>query len=315
VGKLYVPSQVRTPVDRIRKALDQAERAISDMSDAGPQVVGLLRLFDQIERGLRDLEQRGVDTRAERTRFETIQGHLKQRKRRFLNQASRALEEERKEIEPARAHWWWYLDEAAARERWRRLRRLIAGAAAIMALLTGAWLAYKQFLAPPPEVGEAFRHMEAGKSAVEEGRLRAALESFDAATELTPDDAEPWLWKGALHDQLGELAQAEDAFAAAEPLYETTFDFVLNRGRVYLQAGCVEGAKADVKVAMDLNPTSGWGYYLRAGVAVAEGDYDAALADLGQAAELAGENGDSTLQAMVANQRAQLMQMQPMPTP
>lgn len=315
MGKLYVPSKVRTPVDRVRETLDQAERAMSHVSDAGPQALQLLHLFDQIDRDLRDLEQEDVDTRAERVRFETIQGQLKKRKRQFLNQASRALEEERKEIEPARAQWWWYLDEAAASQRWRALQRLAMGMAVAIALLMGAWLAYKQFLAPPPEVNEAFRHIEAGRSRVEEGTLRAALEDFDAATELTPDDPEPWLWKGTLHDQLGEPAKSETAFAAAEALYETAFDFVLNRGRIRLQAGDVEKAKTDVKAALDMEPTSGWVYYLRAGIGAAEGDYDAARADLEQAIELASASGDVTLQAMAARQRAQLMQMQPALTP
>ncbi len=315
VGKLYIPSKTRTPADRVREALDQAEHAISNLSDAGPRALELLHLFDQIDQELHQLEQRNVDVRVERTRFETIQRQLEHRKQCFLNQASRALKEERDGIEPARTDWWWYLDEAAAEQRRRRWRQVAAGVAAVIFLLAGAWLAYKQFLAPPPEVSKAFRSMEAGRSQVAEGNLRAALEAFDAATELTPDDPEPWLWKGALHDQFGEPAEAEEAFAAAKPLYETSFGFVLNRGRIYLQSGDVGKAKADVKAAIDLNPTSGWGYYLRAGIAVREGDYEAALADLDLAAELARENGDQRLQAMATTQRAQLIKMRPLPTP
>ncbi len=322
MGKLYVPSKSRTTIDRVREALDQAERAISALSDAGSRAseVGdrstlsnpleLLHLLDRIDHELHDLGQQDVDVRIEQTRFETLQRQLQHRKERFLKQAGWALEEARRSSRDSLSdNWWWHLDEAAARQRRRRLMRLAAGALAVIVLLAGAWLAYERFLAPPPEVGEALRHMEAGRYQVAEGDLRAALAAFNAATELTPDDPEPWLWKGVLHGQLGASTQAEEAFAAAEPLYETRFDFVLNRAPIYLQAGDVAKSRADANKAIDLDPTSGWGYYMRAGVAAAEKDYDAALADLERAAELADQSGDRRLQALAATQQAQLMQM------
>jgi tetratricopeptide (TPR) repeat protein len=315
VGKLYVPSQARTPVDRVREALDQAERATSNSREANPQALELLHLFDQIHRELHELEQRDVDVRVERSRFEAVQRQLDLHKRRFLTKMGSTLEEEREKVEPAQARWWWYLDAAAAKQRRQRFRRVAAGASAVIVLLIGVWLAYKRFLAPPPEVSQAFRRMETGRSQVTNGNLQAALEDFDAATELTPDDPEPWLWKGVLHDQLGEPAKAENAFATAEPLYETASGFVLNRGQIYLQAGDLEKAKADAGTAIDLDPRSGWGYYLRAGIAVAEGNYDASLADLERAAELAGKNGNGRLQALAASRRAQLMQMRPISPP
>jgi tetratricopeptide (TPR) repeat protein len=315
MGKLYVPSKAHTAVDHVREALDQAEWAVQNLSDAGPRALELLHLLDQIDQELHDLEQRGVDLRVEKTRFKTVQSKLEQRKGRFLSQVGPALKEERERIEPARSRGWWYLDETAAEQRRRRLWRVTAGTAAVIALLAGAWLAYRQFLAPPPEVGQAFRRIEAGRSLAAEGDLRTALEDFDAATELTPDDPEPWLWKGALHNQLGEAAKAREAFAQAEPLYDTTVDFILNRGRVYLQAGDVERAKADVRTALDLDPMSDWGYYLRAGIAIRENDYDAALADLERAAQLAEAHGNGRLQAMATTQRAQLIQMLPLSTP
>lgn len=314
MSKLYVPSKTHTPVDRVREALDRAERAICNLSDAGSGALDLLHLFDQIERQLDELAQQDVDVRVERTQFKTIQRQLKRRKRRFLRQAGRDLKEARREVEPARSRWWWYLDEIAAQQRRRLMLRVAAGVAAAAVLLTGAWLAYKAFLAPPPEVGKAYRYMQMGQSELGVGDVRAALADFDAATALTPDDPEPWLWKGALHDKLGETTKAEEAFATAEPLYETRFDFVLNRARIHLQAGNVSTASADVETAIELEPTSGWGYYLRAGIAAQEGDYDAALADLEQAVDLA-EGGDARLHAMASEKRARLLQMGVIPTP
>lgn len=315
MGKLYVPSQLHTSVDHVRKDLDRAEGAIASLKGAGSEAVQILHLFDKIERELHALEQRDADPRVEQTRFETVQRQLKRHRGRFLKEAGRALRQARAEVEPPRSRWWWYLDEAAARQRRRRWRRLGAGAAAVLVLLTGLWFAYREFLAPPPEVSKAFRHIQAGKSEVERGSLGAALEDFDAATTLMPDDPEPWLWKGLLHDLLGEAAKAEDAFAEAESRYESRSTFIVNRGRVYFQSGDIEKAKADVETAIDMDPTSGWAHYLLAGILADEGDYDTALAELARTRELARMNGNGRLEALAANQQARLLQMQPMSTP
>jgi tetratricopeptide (TPR) repeat protein len=145
----------------------------------------------------------------------------------------------------------------------------------------------------------------------EEGRTRSALADFEVAVDLTPADPEPWLWKGVLHDQLGEASEADDAFEQAESVYGSPLDFLLNRGRVYLQVGDVGKAQADIDAAIDLDPASGWAHYLQAGVAMRKDDYTTALAELDRALELARESGDSELQVMAASQKARLAQLQP----
>jgi tetratricopeptide (TPR) repeat protein len=287
---------------------------VTSLSGAGPEALQILHTFDQIEGDLNQLEQRDVDLRVERTNFEAVQRQLRDRKRRFLKEAGRLLQEERERIEPPRSKWWWYLDELAAKQRWRRLRRMGIGGAAVLVLLTTAWLAYERFVAPPPEVGQAYRQMEVGRRQVQEENFRGALVAFEAATELTPDDPEPWLWNGVIHDQLDNSDEAQNAFQAARRLYDTPFDFVLNRGRVYLQTGDVQLAEADVETAIELNPDSGWSYYLRAGIAMRNGDPDTALADLDQAATLAEKSGDAQLQALASTQRAGVMKLLSAPT-
>jgi tetratricopeptide (TPR) repeat protein len=311
VGKLYVPPKTHTPADRVRQLLSQAENTAASLRGAGSKAIQLLHVLDQIEDDLNQLERRNVDVRVERTNFEAIQRQLRDHKRRLLREAGAALREEIKQIEPARSRWWWYVDEAAAKERRRKLLRMGAGGAAVLALLAAAWLAYERFLAPPPEVAQAFRQMEVGRTQVEEQDLPGALAAFEAATALTPSDPEPWLWKGVVHDRLDEADEAQDAFEAAHHLYDTRFDFILNRGRVYLQTGDLEQAQADVNKAMELKPDSGWSYYLRAGIAARNGDPDTALADLDRAARLAEENRDAQLQALASTQRAGVMKLLP----
>lgn len=315
MGKLYVPPKARTSLDHIRRDLDQAERSVTHLDDPGSDPLQVLRLFDRIERGLNELEEEGADVRAERTRFETVQRQLKSHQGHVVSQLAGALEEAREKHEPAPSRWWWFLDRRASRRRRRRWLRAGSVVALLAVVLAGAWLAYTQFLAPPAHVRRAFRYKEAAKSSTDSGELEAALKAVNIATSLTPDDAEAWLWKGALHERLGQAMAADESFSTARSLYDKRLDFLLERGRVFLQLGDLERATADAESAIAMTHASGWGYYLRAGVNVQRGDYTAALDDLEQAAELSNQAGDARLQAMIGVQRAQLMRMQVVPTP
>lgn len=297
MGKLFVPSQIRAPADHVREALDEAERMMPSLRGKGRQVVRLLHLLDQIEEMLAELEASGLDMRAERSRFETVQGRLRRYRRRFLSEAGAALKEERAIARPGQARWWWFLDEAAAQERRRKLRRSLAGSLAVAIILAAAWFAYDRFIAPPPNVRQAFRRTAHGKALVEERDLEAALAEFEAAAALTPDDPDPWLWQGVIQSELDEPDAAEAAFAAARPLYEAESDFLLGRSITYLRVGNLDAASADVEQAILVAPDSGMAYYVRSSIAVAQGNYAAAIADLERAAELAQEVGDAQLEA------------------
>jgi tetratricopeptide (TPR) repeat protein len=313
MGKLYVPSKSLTPVDRVREALDEAERGLSNMHDAGPQALQLLHLFDQISRDLETLEREGVDVRVERSRFQMIQSRLERRKHRFLKEVDDALEPARAQVGPVPTQPWWYLDKAAIRQRRRTLLRVGAAAMTLIAVLTLAWLGYQHFLAPPPAVRQALRRVDTGQARVEDGELEAALEDFQAAAQLTPENPEPWLWQGVLYDGLDEIDKAQGAFDVAQSLYDTSLDFYLNRGRIYMQAGQLQKAENDTDTVLADNPQSGWAYYLRAGIRFRRGDYDRALADLDRAAEVAEEAGDTRLVALARAQQAQVLQMAPAP--
>jgi len=319
VGKSFVPATARTPADRLREALDLAELRVTNLRGAGSQAQELLHLLDQSARGLAELETLGADVRAERVRFETVQRQLRRRQGRFLAEAGMALREERAAAQPDRARWWWFLDEEAARQRQYQLRRVLTWGLVIVLLLIVAGLVYDRFIAPPPQVRQAFQHNTRGESLIEERALREALAEFEAAAALTPDNPDPWLWQGVIHFELNELADAQEAFDTARSLYETSFDFLLDRSMAYLRIGDLAAASADVEQAITQNPQAGLAYYMRANVAAAQADYAAALADLERAADLAQAAGDTQLEAAARTQRAMVVQLQlyrqPTPAP
>jgi tetratricopeptide (TPR) repeat protein len=310
MAKHFVPSTARTPADRIRGALDDAERLVSSLHGAGPQVLELLHLLDQAADALAELEAAGVDVRAERVRFETVQRQLGRQQARFVAEAGAAFQEERAAVQPDEARWWWFVDQAVARQRARRLRQQLIGVAVAALLVSAAWLAYDRFIAPPPQVREAFQRGARGEALVDEGDLRAALAEFEAAAALDPGDSQLWIWQGVIHVELDELDDAQASFETARSLYETELDFLLERGMTYVRVGDLAAASADAEQAIRENPDSGYAYYLRANIATEAGDYAAAVADLEQAAELAQAAGNTQLEATARAQRAMVIQLQ-----
>lgn len=309
VAKLYVSAQAHTSMDSLRKELDQTERLIADLGDEGQQTIQLLHSLDRIEDGLQNLASHNADLRVEQTRFERLLQQVRRHRRRIVRSDRDAIESARSQDLPDASRWWWFLDQTVARERRKAWLHRIGLGTAIVALLAAGWLGYQRFLAPPPEVRKAYGHIESGKSAIDAGNPARAAAQFELARELNPNDPEPWLWGGALCERSGGCADPERLYETAVTLYPSRFDFLLNRGRVYLESGQPEKASLDVKAALALNPDSGWSYYLRAGIAVHNGDYDAALDDLQLAADLADRSGENRLRGMAVTQRAQLVRL------
>lgn len=310
MSKIFVPATAHTPADRLRETLGLAELRVVNLRRAGPQVLELLHLLDRAAQGLAELKAMGVDMRAESVRFETVQRQLRRQQGRFLAKAGATLQEERMVVQPERTHWWWFLDEEATRQRRRQLRRVLTWGLVVVPLLAVIYLAYDRFIAPPPQVRQAFQHSIKGESLVEEGDWRAASVEFEAAAALTPDDPTPWLWQGVIHSELNEPDDAQSAFDTAHLLYETDFDFLLDRSMAYLRVGDLAAASADVEQAIAQNPHDGQAYYVRASIVAGQGDHAAAITDLEQATNLAHAAGNTQLEAAARTQWAVMMQLQ-----
>ena len=309
MGKYFVPLAMLTLADRLRESLGKAEQVVVSLRGTGPQVLGLLHILDRTADLLAELESDGMDLRAEKTRFDTVQRQLRRRQNRFLIEAGAALSEERSSVQPAPERWWWFLDEAVAQQRQEQLRRTLTGGLGLAFVCVVAWLVYNQFFAPSPESQQAYRYSAAGEGLVGDGDLRAALPEFEAAAALTPDDSILWIWQGVIHLELDELDEAQEAFAIARPLYETEADFLLDRAMTYLHMGKLEAVSADIEQLLAIDPSSAMAYYLRSSVFVEQMDYASAIADLDRAGELAQAAGDTQLEATARVQRAMVMQM------
>jgi tetratricopeptide (TPR) repeat protein len=204
-----------------------------------------------------------------------------------------------------------------AEQRKRRLRKTLITTGIVVGVLAVVTLVYQLFLAPPPEVREAYRLESAGENLAVEGDLRGALSEFEKAAEVLPDQGTHWIWIGVLNDALGEPVEAEEAFERARPLFESEYEYLLQRAQAYSRVGDVDAALADADQAIALDLDSGTGYYVRHSIHIAREDYASAYADLEQAAALAHKAGDVQLEATARVQLAMLIQQMsaaPVPT-
>jgi tetratricopeptide (TPR) repeat protein len=306
----FVPFTADTPAERVREILNRAERRVTSIRGAGHQALELLHLLDQAEAGLKELRAAHMDFRAEATRLETVHRQLRRRQRQFLSEVHGALKKERATVQPDPERWWWFLDEAYAQQQRHRLRRTLIGVVAGALVLAAAWVVYDRFIAPPPNVRQAYQRATSGQNLAEQGDLRGALAEFEAAVALDPTDSENWTWKGILHAELNETDEAAAAFDKARSLSETELAFLLERGMAYLRIGDLETANADAEEAVAKYPEAGWALILRANIAVERGDTFSALTDLEEAAELAAAADDTQLEAYARTQRAMVLQLQ-----
>ena len=53
-----------------------------------------------------------------------------------------------------------------------------------------------------------------------QGRYEEAIESYDKALQIDPDDADVWFDKGETLKKMGKLAEAEKCFEMATKLYD-----------------------------------------------------------------------------------------------
>ncbi len=308
MARWVIPDRPHSPLGEVRQALDRIEAHLADLRGSEREAVHLLHLLDEVAAALDRLEAAGADVRAERGRLEAAWAVLRRRARPFLKRAGPALRAERERRGEEGLRPWWYLDQLYARSQRRALARWAGVALIALMALGAAWIAYERFLAPPPQVRQALRHADQGRTWVEAGDLERALSEFEAAAALTPDDPETWLWVGVLRQRLGDGQGAEEAYRRAMSAGLDGKGFLFQRGMLLLELGDAASARADAEEAVRLAPEWGYGFYLRGSVELVEGDVPAALADYQRAADLAHAAGDAQLEAMARAQIALILQ-------
>ena len=309
--KWAVPHRPTGPLDDAREALGKAGACIASISGSGPKGLEILYLLDTAASRIEDAEAAGADVRAERGRLETAWSSLRRQARVFIREVGPALADARAHRESTHPGPWWTLDLEYARMQRRSLGRAALGALTVVLLLGISWLVYEHFIAPPPEIRQAFTHIARGEERATQGDLTGALEEFEAAAALAPNEIEPHLWLGVLRQSTGDGGGAQAAYDSVRALGLEERELLLERGSLFLQLGNLEAAQQDAQAAIQLAPEWGYGHYLRASVEEAAGEIEAAIDDYRVAADLAREAEDAELEAAARVQMGLLIQYQP----
>ncbi|QDU22613.1 serine/threonine-protein kinase [Urbifossiella limnaea] len=176
-------------------------------------------------------------------------------------------------LELDRAAAW---NERAERFAGDRLPRAVREQRAALLALRGSPLPVEA----PPEPGSARDRFLFGAQLARGGRHRDAIPHLTEATRQDPSNLSAWFVRGTAHLALEQNELAAVCFAACVALRPDFAPAWQNRGVALARVRQFPAARADYDRALDLAPTRGEVYVLRAGLRDAAGDLKGAHDDL-----------------------------------
>jgi tetratricopeptide (TPR) repeat protein len=297
----------------LRSDIRTAELAVAKIRPGidADQVTDLLYLLDRIANGYQELNESGVDLRPEASRIETVHGIMQEKG----PVAVRALWERgglaqlRAEINPPPEHWWWYLDQYVAERKKQRVRRLLIGTGITVLVLAVLVTAYMLFLRPDEATRMRYEHVFDAEASLQEADYAAALESYQQAYQIAPDDPEVNLMIGIMYEALDRPAEAADQYAMTEALYETPALFLAMRSQKYSLLGWYDQAEADGLKAIEADDQLPIAYCALASAYEGTIQVREAIDALQTCADLARAQGQDQLYVIAASRLATMLQM------
>lgn len=302
-----------TPADELRELLGAAEDRVVDPRTGGG-VPELFQWMDKIAQLLPALAADGVDLKAERARWQTLQAQVHRRSHRLLQAwpGPSSLAEARPTLQPDPSHWWWWLDQEVAAARRRRLVRGAMLLAAVVAVAVSVIALVSRLLPVDPQVRELQRLRFQVETALADQDRATARNLLQQAVSLDPTDPGLQVQLGVAAEELGEGDQAMAAWDEALGLLgHDEAQFRMLRGQAYLAYGRLEQALEDEQEAVALAPDRAGAYYFLGLAHELLGHRAEAIAAYTRAAELAGDT-DPQLVVLARTRLATLLQ-QPAP--
>ncbi len=259
----YLQEKKLSPVDDLRSLLNSLEeRLLTVKSMNSTQALILLRDLDQVYALFNKFEADGLNLLSERGRFETIQARFKKVVKSHLKALGgpAILSEYCPSPAPSREQWWWYMHEIVAEQQQRLLRQIVTAGVIILLIVGGLVLAFNTIWAPSPEVIARVDAENKAYEALNAGDYRLALMAIETGLAKVPDDPSLMLFKGVLHEILGEAEEADQSFAQVQASLNDPVAFYLGRGQLELRLSHPDKAERDAKVALaiDENLARAW---------------------------------------------------------
>lgn len=306
----------RTPAERLRVLLTELEIRVANLAGTGEEVMRIPALMDQVIALLDELRTLGVDVTPEETRFQTVQGLLRQKAGQFVREARQAggLKEARARAQPPPDHWWWYLDQVVTQQRRQAVKRallIFLGLAGIIALVI--WFVQQQ-LPQDPRLRRTIDLEQEMETAMMEGRWEDVLNLLAELEALNPDDPGYLLQRGVILERLDRRQEAQQVYEQARRSMGEV-QFYVQRSAFYLDVGLYESALADAQQAVSLDPENAQAHFYLGSAYEASGNIREALAVYEKAAALAEAQGQAQLVAIIRVRMAYMLQRVPLPSP
>jgi hypothetical protein len=300
-------------VSDLRSDIRQAEFEVTGIRPGTPaeDVVGFLRRLDTLDTEYPRLLETGIDLRPELTRLETVHRDLSDKDHVVLQALGGpgGIAQLRAQYRAPESHWWWYLDERVAQRRAQRLHRLAWGAligAIVVAILAALYI---RFLRPDEATRQRLEYVFSAESAIQRGEYDAALEAYQNAIEVAPDDAEATLMVGVMYEALGGPEEAEEQYAKAEAIYGSRALLLAARAQQYNLLGWYDQAAADSLAAIELDDSLAHPHCTLGSAYEGQEKNSEAIVAFQTCADIAREGGQDELYVIAITRMATLMQM------
>ncbi len=293
----------------LRSDIRKAELAVAALSTRTPagEVIELFELLDRIAEGYEHLAELGVDLRPEATRIETVYNTLHDKARMAVRAlSSRDWDELRSRVGAGPERWWWYLDREVAARSKERLKKLVRGLLIGGVLLALMAIVYLLFFRPDEVTRMRYDYVMQAEVALRQSDYATALEYYQKALRLAPDDPELCLMVGVMNEALGNPGEAEKHYARAESLYGGRAFFLAMRSQKYAILGWYDKCEADARAAVEADGNLPLAYCALGTAYEGQDRIPEAIRALQKCAELAHEQGQDELY-VVANSRLAIL--------
>jgi tetratricopeptide (TPR) repeat protein len=132
---------------------------------------------------------------------------------------------------------------------------------------------------PSREEKEIRKHLRTGHTLYRKKIYRKALQEFDKAIELDPNNYRAYFWRGRVNIKVKRLKEAAVDFQMAiklKPDYAEAYD---NLGWLHMQLEEYDQSINYLSKSLELKPNDGWAYYTRGRCYFQKGDLQKALKD------------------------------------
>jgi len=251
----------RETLNDLREQIEKYRRYLLDLDTLGDKIVEILTLRDKIKELSSKLEERGIDLSVEKSKLDTLDHMIKDRPGFIWKKLKETVDPVvyREQNKIPTANWWWYLDQNIKREKQRRRQKWISRGLIGAAVIACLYFVFT-YVVPKPEPYVAC--MEEASRLLDEGKINPALETYQKAIRINPQQGSAYLMVGVIYEFLGEKEKAKNYFLKAKERYNSLQDFYLQRGMTWLRLGEFSKAEEDAEKALEINPKSAEAHFL-----------------------------------------------------